>query len=301
MDAGWCWEQALLWNHIKDAPLPPLHHESPMETRRSHTVQEQQIHRRLLASALMHRVRLKRCFSSSSVLIRPLWLAPCTPQPHLNQGINPGSTDFLWDFFDKSQLLSSPRETVLRWALGGEGTLPCLSSLSLSRYASATQCKLLLGPAVTVLSHLKGDKAEFVPLLNVQWHWCTALRSIIKTSHPQWEYWCACVWCCNVLSMAQTTPPPPPMENRSAKTRSLWLTWDSLTSFDLNRVVRRLIWFPEFRLGSMSRAINGAMMEKKTKNKTKQIAKWDAGCRWIWCVALTLGFQRASHMLSVLQ
>lgn len=109
------------------------------------------------------------------------------------------------------------RETVLRWALGGEGTLPCLSSLSLSRYASATQCKLLLGPAVTVLSHLKGDKAEFVPLLNVQWHWCTALRSIIKTSHPQWEYWCACVWCCNVLSMAQTTPLPLQWKTRVRK------------------------------------------------------------------------------------
>lgn len=83
-------------------------------------------------------------------------------------------------------------------------------------------------------------------------------------------------------------PPPPSMETKSTKTRSLWLTWDSLTSFDLNRVVRRLIWFPEFRLGSMSCAIN-----KQKKNN--QIAKWDDGCRWIWCVALTLGFQRASQ------
>lgn len=215
MDAGWCWKQTLLWNHIKDATLPPLHHQSPMETRRSYTVQEQQIHRCLLPSALMHRVRLKRCFSSPSVLIQPLWLAPCTPQPHLNQRINPGSTDFLWDFLINH---SSYLPRVKPFSVG-------LSEVKEHSRVYHPSLSLCVGDTVqapprscsTVLSHLKGDKAEFVPLLNVQWHWCTALRSIIKTSHPQWEYWYACVWCCNVLSMAQTIPLPLQWKTRARK------------------------------------------------------------------------------------
>lgn len=87
---------------------------------------------------------------------------------------------------------------------------------------------------------------------------------------------------CGAATFYQWPKPPAlsPSGKQRCKIRSFWPTGDSLTSFDLNRVVTGLIWFPEFRLGSMSPAINGAMMQKGKEKK--QTAKWDTACQWIY-------------------